>query len=71
MANAWMSHLASFRKKNRNLSLRQAMEKAKSSYKKIAVPKTHKKKSPGKSRKKSPGKSPGKSRKKSGKRCRK
>ena len=68
MANAWMSHLASFRKKNRNLSLRQAMEKAKSSYKKIAVPKTHKKV---KHHKKSPGKSRKRSGKKSGKKYRK
>ena len=41
MANAWMSHLASFRKKNPKLSLREAMGKAKGSYKKVGISKTH------------------------------
>ena len=34
VANAWMQHLQKVRKENPTLSLKQAMQKAKSSYKK-------------------------------------
>ena len=42
MANAWMSHLLAFHKKNPKMSFREAMSKARPSYKKGSSTKTHK-----------------------------
>ena len=44
MANAWMTHLLAFHKKNPKMSFREAMSKARPSYKKgsSTLKKTHK-----------------------------
>ena len=42
MANAWMTHLLAFHKKNPKMSFREAMSKARPSYKSGTSTKTHK-----------------------------
>ena len=42
MANAWMTHLLAFHKKNPKMSFREAMSKARPSYKNGSSTKTHK-----------------------------
>ena len=42
MANAWMTHLLAFHKKNPKMSFREAMSKARPSYKSGSSTKTHK-----------------------------
>ena len=44
MANPWLSFLKEFRKKNKGLSLKQAMQKASQAYKKKAPAKKAKRK---------------------------
>ena len=42
MANAWMTHLLAFHKKNPKMSFKEAMSKARPSYKNGSSTKTHK-----------------------------